>query len=646
MRIPALVFVAIAVSASADAAEAPGRIEKGNLITEGIPDIPEALSARAHQYRNTRGADFADFAPDGGVLIATRFGETVQIHKVAMPLGARAQLTFYDEPAIPIRYRPGANAFLFRKDKGGDEYFQIFLFDEATGRSTQLTEEGTRNQAARWSRDGARLAWSVQRRGSSKWQIVAADPAAPETRTVRYEADGAWVPLDWSPDGETLLIANYISAEDSRLFLLKPDGTTAQINPANTRIAYEDAEFSPDGGAVFATSNEDSEFLRLVRIDLATNVKTVLTSGTNWNIEQFDVAPDGMSVVYTANEGGVSKLGFVGLGRGRAPSAPELPAGLISDLRFSADGRRIGFTLDAATSPADVWTMSARGRDLARWTMSEVGGLNPERFVAPELIDFPTFDLVGGAARRIPAFVYRPKGEGPFPVLISIHGGPESQVRPYFSSAVQFWAAELGIAVIQPNVRGSDGYGKTYLSLDNAEKREDSVKDIGALLDWIATQPDLDAKRVMVYGGSYGGYMVLASLVHYNDRLAGGIDYVGVSNFVTFLTNTSDYRRDLRRAEYGDERDPAMRAVLERISPLTNIAKITKPLLVIQGLNDPRVPASESEQVVKAVRRNGGDPWYLLAKDEGHGFRKKQNRDYLTDAIALFLERRLLGKTQ
>jgi dipeptidyl aminopeptidase/acylaminoacyl peptidase len=229
-------------------------------------------------------------------------------------------------------------------------------------------------------------------------------------------------------------------------------------------------------------------------------------------------------------------------------------------------------------------------------------------------------------------------------VVIQIHGGPEGQSRPTFSSTYQYWVNELGIAVIRPNVRGSDGYGKTYLNLDNGFKREDSVKDIGALLDWIETQPDLDSDRVMVFGGSYGGYMVLASLVHYNERLAGGINIVGISNFVTFLKNTMDYRRDLRRVEYGDERDPEMFEFLQRISPNNNAEKITKPLFIIQGLNDPRVPASEAEQMLQAVRSNGGNPWYLLAKDEGHGFRKKSNRDYMTEAIVLFLEERLLAE--
>ncbi|MFW5660770.1 MAG: alpha/beta hydrolase family protein [Oceanicaulis sp.] len=267
-----------------------------------------------------------------------------------------------------------------------------------------------------------------------------------------------------------------------------------------------------------------------------------------------------------------------------------------------------------------------------RWTQSEVGGLDASSFVEPELITYESFDGL-----EIPGFYYRAEGEGPRPVIIDIHGGPESQERPGFNTSIQYWVNELGVSVITPNVRGSSGYGKDYVAMDNGFNREDSVRDIGALLDWVAGQPELDSERVVVYGGSYGGYMVLASMTHYSDRLAGGINIVGISNFVTFLENTNGYRRDLRRAEYGDERDPEMRAHLEAISPANQAERITAPLFIIQGANDPRVPASEAEQILAAVRAEGGDPWYLLALDEGHGFAKKSNRDFQRQAETMFL---------
>jgi dipeptidyl aminopeptidase/acylaminoacyl peptidase len=283
-------------------------------------------------------------------------------------------------------------------------------------------------------------------------------------------------------------------------------------------------------------------------------------------------------------------------------------------------------------------------RAATQWTDSEVGGLDKAAFVTPQLVNYDTFDDDEGKTRQIPAFVYKPKGEGKFPALIYIHGGPESEFRPNFNAFVQYLVQELKIAVVAPNVRGSTGYGKYYVELDNGNKRLDSVKDIGATLDWIAKQPDLDARRVGVYGGSYGGYMSYASMVEYNDRLALGISVVGISNFVSFLTNTSGYRRDLRRVEYGDERDQRMRDYLQKISPLTNVAKIKKPMLIMQGKNDPRVPISESEQMVKAIRASGADVWYMIAKDEGHGFQKKTNRDAANEAIAAFLKLKLLGQ--
>jgi len=324
---------------------------------------------------------------------------------------------------------------------------------------------------------------------------------------------------------------------------------------------------------------------------------------------------------------------------------PELPVGVIDSVAFSPDGRRLAASINGATSPSDVYVVDLGKTTLERWTRSEIGGLDASRFVAPTLIRYPTFDSVDGKPRTIPAFYYRPAGVPAgrrVPVVINIHGGPEAQARPTFSPTAQFLANELGVAMLVPNVRGSSGYGRTYLTLDNAAKREDSVRDIGALLEWIAQQPELDASRIGVIGGSYGGYMVLASLVHYGERIRAGVAIVGISHFGTFLKNTEDYRRDLRRAEYGDERDPAIAALFERISPLNSAGRITSRLFVAQGRNDPRVPWTEAEQIVKAVRANGQPVWYLLFNDEGHGFRKKANSDYFGAATMLFWQQHLL----
>lgn len=642
--------IAMLLSAAAFAQPAPKveRIERGNLVIEGIPDVPEALRERLRQYQNTRSAAFADWLPNSnGVLVRTRFAETSQIHAVDTPLGMRRQVTFYDEPVGGGDYAPagGPKGFLFSKDRGGDEDFQIYLHDDVDSIARLVSTGKDRHQSALWSRDGRRIAWTMSTADSAKRIIWIAEAGKPESRKAVYEAEGLWAPMDWSHDGKRVLLFHYISIINSELHILDlASGKVTQVNPAQEPIFYGQAEFSTDGKSLFYISDENSEYRNLARHDLVSGRKTVLTEDISWDVEQFDLSPDGQRIAFSVNEGGLSRLHLRSARNNAALGAPTLPPGIISNLTFSPDGRKFAFTLNSATSPGDVWSYDLVVKRLTRWTQSEVGGLDTEKFVAPELVTFPTFDEVDGTKRPIPAFVYKPQKAGPHPVVISIHGGPEGQFRPGFNAIYQHWVNELGIAVIAPNVRGSSGYGKSYVQLDNGRKREDSVKDIGALLDWIATRKDLDKDRVMVFGGSYGGYMVLASMTHFNDRLAGAVDIVGISNFVTFLTNTKGYRRDLRRAEYGDERDPEMRAFLEKISPMTNVARIRKPLFIVQGLNDPRVPVTEAEQMLAAVRKNGGKAWYLLAKDEGHGFRKKSNTDYLSEAVALFFQEFLLKK--
>lgn len=309
-------------------------------------------------------------------------------------------------------------------------------------------------------------------------------------------------------------------------------------------------------------------------------------------------------------------------------------------------GNKLGFSLMTPISPSEAYSIDLNlsrltAEHLKRWTVSETAGVATEKFVAPSLIAYPTFDQVNGKTRVIPAFVYKPKKPGPYPVVIAIHGGPESQAKPRFSTRIQTMVDKLGAAVIAPNVRGSSGYGKSYLALDNGYLREDSVKDIGALLNYIETQSDLDESKVAVMGGSYGGYMVLASAVKYSHRLKAAIDIVGISNFVTFLKNTKSYRRDLRRVEYGDERDPKMRDFLENISPNNHVDKISVPLLIVQGENDPRVPVSEATQMVKALRGKNQEVWYMNALNEGHGFRKKENRDVYQQVVLMFLRKQL-----
>ncbi|HEX2080864.1 MAG TPA: prolyl oligopeptidase family serine peptidase [Longimicrobium sp.] len=449
--------------------------------------------------------------------------------------------------------------------------------------------------------------------------------------------------MDWSPDDRTLLVQETESVNRSHLWLV--DAATGERTALTPRgadsVAVASAEFSPDGRGVLLTTDRDSEFLRLSYMDLATKRVTPLTDGISWDVEAFDVSPDGRTVAFAANEEGISRLYLLDVASGRYHRVESVPVGVITDVRWHRSGAEVAFSLNSARSPNDTYSVDPRTSELTRWTESELGGLVASELSEPVLVRWPSFD-----GRSISGFLYRPPARftGRRPVIINIHGGPEQQARPVFMARNNYYINELGIAILYPNVRGSTGFGKTFVKLDNGMKREESVQDIGALLDWIAAQPDLDPQRVMVLGGSYGGYMTLATAATYTDRICCAVDLVGISHFGTFLRSTESYRRDLRRAEYGDERDPAMAAYFDRISPLNNAARIRRPLFVVQGGNDPRVPLSEAEQILARVQQVGTPVWYLMARDEGHGFRKKGNVDYLFYATVMFIRQNLLAE--
>jgi len=618
--------------------------ERGNLVLDNIPAVDTPLTARLEDYMNSRGASFVDWLPGGGLLISTRFGDTEQIHRVMMPMGDREQLTFAREPVSVARAPQSSVApgFVFLRDQGGNENSQVHYFDLNSRAIRMLTGGSGVHGGLVWSHDGRRVAFHGTARDGVSFDLYIAEPASNSPPRLIYNGfQKSWSVQDWSPDDSKLLIRNYVSANESHLFVM--DIATAALTPISEgeqRASVSAARFTADGRGVYIVTNRDSEFEQLRRLDLATGAVEVLTSHIPWDIEEFARSDDGRYLAWVANVDGVSRLTLLDVAR-RAELLPPLPDGRIGRIGFDPAGKRLALTLESPQAPRDVFVFEVERSAVVRFTRSEAGPVDPLQFVPAQLVRYPTFDRANGGHRQVPAFVYKPKTPGPHPVVIDIHGGPEGQSVPVFNAFTQFLVREMGFVVITPNVRGSSGYGRTYLDLDNGMEREDSVKDIGALLVWIGAQRDLDAKKVFVTGGSYGGYMALASMVHFGERLRGGIDVVGISNFVTFLESTSAYRRDLRRQEYGDERLTRMRAYLQRISPLTNAARINKPLLVVQGLNDPRVPASESQQMVTRIRGRGGEVWYLAAKDEGHGFRKKTNRDFYLKTIVTFLEKQL-----
>lgn len=630
----AVLALAAAVPAFAQSvAQTVDRREMGNQILENVPVAPPSIREGLAKYQNARSAYFDDWGANGGMVVTTRFGNTNQLHVVAGPGADRSQITFYDEPVGAAHTLPSGQ-ILFSKDTGGDEWFQLFL-REPDGKTVQLTEPGTRNQSPAWSKDGSVLVWSRATKGSADYDVLMRDPSG--AARVIYKGQGQVSPIAVSPDGKTVLLGRYFSINDSKRWLLDvATGKLTELNPSKAKIAYDGGRFTPDGKSVLLLSDEGSDFLRLVQIDLATGAKVNVSGERPWDVEDFALSDDGRILAYVVNEDGYSKLVVQDFRTRRALPQPQLPAGVVSGIAFSPDGAKLGFSLATPTAASDAWSWGVTDAKLERWTASELGGLDAKALATPELVRYPSFDK-----RSIPAFVYKPKlaAGQKAPVIIDIHGGPEGQSRPTFNAFHQHTVAELGAAVIVTNVRGSTGYGKTYLNLDNAEKREDSVKDIGALLDWIKTQPDLDPNRVVVYGQSYGGYMSLAVMTRYSDRMAAGIERYGISNFVSFLQNTEAYRRDLRRAEYGDERDPKMLKAFETISPMNNVKNINKPMLVMQGWNDPRVPKSESDQVVAKLREQGVETWYVQFKDEGHGFLKKANNDRRREVETQFLQK-------
>jgi dipeptidyl aminopeptidase/acylaminoacyl peptidase len=637
-----LLALSLLISFNAVAAETNSvqRIESGNRVSENLPAIPTELLDRLNQYQNTRGASFQGWLDNSSMLIATRFGDTAQIHRLSKPMGMREQLTFYREPVGGASIQPinAGKGFLFSKDIGGNEFYQLHYYDLQSRQVKMLTDGKSRNQGALWSKDGTQIAYSSTLRNGKDTDVW--------VRTLNGEAKlivkegGSWGAIDFSLDGKKLLVSQYISANDSRPGEVDIASGKLELFPVEGgKAAFGGFQYSRDGKGVFFVSDEQTEFKHMRYYELATQKTTIISKKIPWDVEGFTLSEDGKNLAFVSNEDGISTLRVIDTQTYAERKLPSLPIGVIGGLEFSPNSQQIALSINTATSPSDVYAIDLKTAQLTRWSQSEVGGLDSSSFIAPKLIRYKSFD-----GKEIPAFLYAPAGKGPFPVVINIHGGPEAQAFPNFSPSIQFMLRDLNVAVLVPNVRGSSGYGKTYLQLDNGFQRKDSVKDIGALLDWIATQPNLDKARVGVSGGSYGGYMVLASMVDYNDKIRAGIDVVGISHFTTFLTNTESYRRDLRRAEYGDERIPEMRAFHEKIAPLNNAKNITKPLFVAQGFNDPRVPYTEAEQMVKAVRSNGGDVWYLMYKDEGHGFAKKANSDYFGAASIMFWQQYLLDK--
>ncbi len=613
------------------------------LVVDGVPAVPDALAAKTRPYMEYRTANFVGWHPtDRSMLISTRFANTAQIHRVATAMGTRKQISFENEPVSTASWAPKrGDVLVVEKDTGGTEFYQLYTLKD--GQLTLLTDGKSRNGLSAWSSDGELIAYSSTRRNGADTDLYVMDPRDPKTdRMVAQVQGGGWAIAAFAPDKKSAIVANYKSVTDVDLFRLDfASGKMTAIGDTRKNIAYGHVEYAPDG-ALWVLSDEGSDFQRLGTLDPANGKFTPRAPAEKWDVETFGISADGGFIAYVVNEAGVSRVRLLDTATGKARTVDALPAGVVGALEVSGWGD-IGLSLSSARSPSDAYSIDPRTLAVTRWTESETGGLDAARNAEPQLVETKSFDGL-----NVSGFLYRPdpaRFPGKRPMLMWVHGGPESQSRPAFLGAYNYLVNELGIALFYPNVRGSSGYGKTFVGLDDgAFKREDSVKDMGAFLDALAKDPSLDAARFALTGRSYGGYMCYAAAVWFADKLTSTHCVVAISNFVTFLETTQSYRRDLRRVEYGDERDTKQRAKLLAISPLERVKEMKKPMFTVTGGNDPRVPASEAEQVVKAIRANGGEVWHLLAQNEGHVWGKKENIDYVFWSALQFWQKTLLEK--
>lgn len=644
----AALAAALACGASrADEAIAP----PANLVLEGVPPIAAELAAKIEPYTDFRAQRLLSWHPTRReMLVSRRLESTNQVHFVAEPGAKPEPLTDYPDAVSFAWYEPAkGDYFVFLRAEGGNEVYRVFREDVVSKAVTPLSPEGERATEFAFARSGKLAVYATQLvdrdnpQHKATTRVHLLDPARPRTDRVVARLDGGgWGSFHFSEDGKRLAFVELISATESYLWVMDVStGHKRRITPKpkSGKVFYGDARFTRDGRGVVTVSDADGEFRRLVYLPLAGGKPRVLTPKLNHDVEEFDLSFDANRIAFVSNESGASVLRLMELPSFKELPRPSMLQGVIRGLEWRRHSPEVAFSMSSAKSAGDVFSYDIDANQLTRWTNGNSPKVNTSAFAEPHLVKWKSFDGL-----EISGFLYAPPSRftGKRPVIVNIHGGPESQARPDFVGRNNYFLDELGVALIYPNVRGSDGFGKTFLSLDDGRKREDSVKDIGALLDWIAMQPDLDASRVMIVGGSYGGYMTLACAVHFAERIAGAVDVVGISNFVTFLERTESYRRDLRRVEYGDERDPAMREFLESISPLNHAEKITKPLLVASGRNDPRVPYTEGEQIVANLRARATPAWYMLAKDEGHGFARKPNADFLFYAMAAFARETLL----
>ncbi|QGA83523.1 S9 family peptidase [Halomicrobium sp. LC1Hm] len=588
------------------------------------------------RYLNVRSATGATLGPDGQLAFRMNTTGTFQLWSVDEPGGWPQQRTFYDDSVSFASYSPERPELIFGKDEGGNERLQLFRLD-ADGQSTSLTDRpDAKHRWGGWSHDGERFAFASNRRDESVFDIYVQGRDDDEA-TLVHEG-GGWLTVGgWSPDDSKLLVGEAHSNVDQDLSVLDIEsGDFDHLTPHDGDVRYGSAQWAPDGDGVYLVTDSDADLRWLARLDLDGTLREVV-SDDDWNVDGVSVDVDTGRLAYSRNVDGYTDLTVGRLTDETTIEAfptPDLPGGIAGGVSWGPDADRFAVTVTGRTVNTNVFVVETETGEATRWTHASTAGIPDSTFVPPELVHYETFD-----GREIPAFFSLPPAEGRdddgVPVIVDIHGGPESQRRPSFSGLQQYFLSG-GYALFEPNVRGSSGYGTDYMQLDDVEHRMDSVRDIRAGVDWLHDHPAVDPDRLVAKGGSYGGFMVLAAMTEYPDLWAAGVDVVGIANFVTFLENTGDWRRSLREAEYGSLDDD--REFLESVSPIHSADQIAAPLFVIHGENDPRVPVGEAEQIVDAVREQDVPVELLVFDDEGHGIGKRENRIEAYTQVVEFLD--------
>lgn len=592
--------------------------------SDALPKVPASLIREVSPYTSMSSYGLAGWNPSKREVWAKAITSSyLGIAKVGAPGDAPQVDAVFPANTYDVYYAPNGKSAVYVKDTDGNEVFQVYAYDPLSRKSSLLSDGKSRNTEPVWSNNSEWVIYSSNRRNRTDTDLYIAKPSDPQSTRLLAQDTGYLKVFDWSPDDHRALFYNWLSANESYLYIVDvSSGKKTVLTPkvGSEKVAYDYAQFSADGKGIYLTTDRDSEFLRLAYMDLSSKKVTYLTDSIKWDIEVFSISPDRKTLAFVSNEDGVSHLHLLDTTTNKERSVTWPHIGVISNLRWNNNSADLAFSFVSARSIWDIYSLNSRTGTAERWVRGTSGALDADKFVEPEVIHWKSFD-----DRQISGFLYRPPAKfiGKRPVIIDIHGGPDDQARPDFNGADNYFINELGVVKIYPNVRGSTGYGKTFLKLDNGFKREDATKDIGALLDWIKAQPTLDSGRVLVTGASYGGYVALSVAANYADRIRAAESISGPTNLVTFNEDTEDWRRERRREEYGDERDPKTREFLNRIAPLNNASKIKKPLMIVQGENDARVPASEADQIVKAVKKAGTPVWYLLAKNEGHDFTQR-----------------------